>query len=102
VPMMLNEHEQEYLHALMHRDEQRMSLGWFFMMLLALGGFIIVIVALLTLREMTDKRIIVMTIPGFVTGLLLIGIAIAGIRRVKERHLIASILRKLQQTPSEL
>jgi hypothetical protein len=98
---MLNEHEQEYLQTLMQRDEKRMSLGWFFMVLLALGGLIIAIVAILTLREMTDQRAYVMTLPGFIIGLLLIGIAIAGIRRVKERHLIASILRKLQQTPSE-
>lgn len=98
---MLNEREAEYVKKLMRRDEKRMRLGWLFMMLLVLGGMVLVITAFLTLREMNDHFVRWVTLPGFVLGISLMVLSMVGVSWVKQQHLIAAILRKLQQTPEK-
>jgi hypothetical protein len=98
---LLNEREAEYVRKLMKRDGKRMRLGWFFMMLLVLGGIILVVTAFLTLREMNDHTVRWVTLPGFVVGISLMILSVAGVSWVKQQHLIASILKKLQQTPEK-
>jgi hypothetical protein len=103
---MLNEREQNYLHNLMTWDKQRLRLGWFFMLLLVIGGVIIVIAAYLTLLYMNHKVVVTITLPGFYVGIILILSSIAGVRWIQERHLMASIVKKLNakelsSSPSE-
>ena len=98
---MLNEREAQYVSTVMKRDRMRMRLGWFFMMLLVAGGIVFVITAYLTLRKMNDDTALWVTVPGFVAGLSLMVLSIVGVSWVKQQHLIASILKKLQQRPTE-
>lgn len=94
---ILNEREMQYVNTVMKRDRMRMRLGWIFMILLALGGLFFVVTAILTLRKMNDETALWVTLPGFAVGLLLIVTSILGVSWVKQQHLIASILKKLQQ-----
>jgi hypothetical protein len=95
---MLNEREAQYVNTLMKRDRLRMRIGWFFMMLLVAGGLVIVITTYLTLRTMDDQTALWVTLPGFVVGLSLIVLSLAGVSWIKQQHLIASILKKFQQS----
>ncbi len=97
---MLNEREAQYVSSLMKRDRNRMRLGWFFMMLLVAGGLVFVITTYLTLHKMNDQTVLWVTVPGFVISLSLIALSFTGVAWVRQQHLIASILKKLQQ-PAE-
>ena len=100
--LILNEREAQYVNVVMKRDRMRMRLGWFFMMLLVAGGIVFVTAAFLTLRKMNDQTALWVTVPGFVVGLSLMVLSMVGVSWVKQQHLIASILKKLQeQTPDE-
>ncbi|HEY6951125.1 MAG TPA: hypothetical protein VI758_01890 [Bacteroidota bacterium] len=92
---MLNEREAQYVKTLMKWDQRRMQLGWFFMVVLAAGGLVILATALITLPRLNDKTALWLTLPGLLIGALLIAISMAGILWIKQRHLIASILKKL-------
>jgi hypothetical protein len=98
---ILNEREMQYVNTALKRDRVRMRLGWMFMMLLAAGGLIFLITTIFTLRKMNDEMALWVTAPGFAVGLLLMVISILGVSWVKRQHLIASILKKLQQQPSK-
>ncbi len=92
---MLNEREAEYVNALFRWDRLRIRLGWFFMALLVLGGLIFVVTAILTVRNLDDHSARWIALPGIITSLSLIVLSIAGIQWLKQRHLVASILKKL-------
>lgn len=98
--MMLNEREAQYVNTVMKWDQRRIRIGWFFMLLLVAGGLVVVLTIILTLQRLNDQTALWVTLPGFATGLFLIAFSIGGISWIKKRHLIASILRKLQQ-PSQ-
>jgi len=98
---MLNEREAEFVSTLMKRDGKRMRLGWLFMMLLVAGGLVIVVTIVLTLGHLDDHYVFWVTLPGFLVGLSLIGLSVAGVSWVKQQHLIASILKKLQGPPTQ-
>ena len=98
---ILNEREMQYVNTVLKRDRIRMRLGWMFMMLLAAGGLVFLITTILTLRTMDDETALWVTVPGFAAGLLLIVTSILGVSWVKRQHLIASILKKLQQPSKE-
>ena len=93
---ILNEREAEYVESLMKWDRQRIRLGWFFMTLLVLGGLVFIFSAAAMLRQMNDETALSVTLPGFALGLLLISGSVAGVMWLRQRHLIASIVRKLQ------
>jgi hypothetical protein len=93
---VLNEREAEYVNALMKWDQRRIQLGWFFMAWLVLGGLVFVFAAGAMLRHMDDATAFSVALPGFALGLLLIALAITGVQWVKQRYLVASIVRKLQ------
>lgn len=97
---ILNEMEEQYVHRLMTWDRLRMPLGWFFMTVLVLGGLVIVLAAYLTLQRLNDENVMWVTVPGFLLGIMLILFALAGVYWIRERHRIASIVRKLYQ-PSQ-
>lgn len=94
---ILNEREAEYVKALMKWDRLRMKLGWAFMSTLAIGGTIFVLSALAMARTMNDHTAHSLTLPGFALGLILIVASFGGVFWVQRRHLIVSILNKLQQ-----
>ncbi len=93
---ILNEREAEYLRALLKGDERRMRNGWFFMGLMVLGGIVIVVATLLSLPHLDDKTAWRITLPGLLLGLACILGSFVGIQWIKRRHLIASIVKKLQ------
>ncbi len=93
---ILNEREAEYVRALMKRDERRMRNGWFFMGLMVAGGAIIVVATILSLPHLDDRTAWSITLPGLLLGLACILGSFAGIQWIKRRHLIASIVKKLQ------
>jgi hypothetical protein len=96
---MLNEREMEYVDTLFKWDRWRMRLGWFFMALLVLGGLVFVATAFLTVRRLDDHTALWIGLPGILTGLSLMVLSFAGIQWIKQRHLIASILKKLLNKP---
>ncbi len=99
---MLNEREMEYVNSLLKWDRLRMRLGWFFMVVLVLGGVVFVVTAVLTARRLDDHTAHWMTLPGIILSFSLILLSVAGIQWLKQRHLIASILTKLLHKPEHL
>jgi hypothetical protein len=93
---VLNEREAEYVNALMKWDQRRIQLGWLFMAVLVLGGLVFVFAAGAMARHMDDATAFSVGLPGIALGLFLIAVAIAGVQWVKQRHRIASIVKKLQ------
>lgn len=92
----LSEEEDQFVHELLTWDQTLRSKEWvFYNLLLILGGLVIVVVAFLTVQHLNDKTALWVTVPGFLTGILLIGLYIIGVRRIKERRLVASVLKKL-------
>jgi len=77
--IMLNEREAQYVSTLMKWDQRRLRLGWLFMAVMVVGGLVIVITAFLSLPQLDDKTALRITLPGLVTGLLLIVLSIIGI-----------------------
>ena len=92
---MLNERETEYVNSLFKWDRLRIRLGWFFMVLLVAGGLIFVVTTVLSVRNLDEHTLRWITLPGIVTSITLIVSSIAGIQWLKQRHLVASILKKL-------
>lgn len=95
---VLNEMEEQYIHRLMTWDRLRMPLGWFFMTVLVLGGLVIILAAYLTMQRLNDENVMWVTVPGFLLGIVLILFAIAGVYWIRERHRIASIVKKIYHT----
>lgn len=92
----LSEEEDQFVDELLTRDQRlRPKESVFYNLLLISGGLIIVVVAFLTVQHLNDKTALWVTVPGFLTGILLIGLYIIGMRRIKERRLVASVLKKL-------
>ncbi len=93
---ILNEREAEYLRTLLKKDERRMRNGWYFMGLMVAGGVIIVLATILSLPHLDDRTAWRITLPGLLLGLACILGSFAGIQWIKRRHLVASIVKKLQ------
>lgn len=92
----LSEEEEQFIHELLtwdrtHRPVERLLYNLF----LILGGTIIVIHGLLTVRQLHDRIVLWLTMPGFLLGLVFILLYIVGERRIRERRLVAKVLRKL-------
>jgi len=64
--------------------------------LLLLGGLVILVSAYLALRHPSDRVAYTLLAPGFIAGLAVIGFALQQGRRVRERHVLASAIRKLR------
>jgi len=91
----LNEEEDQFVHKLLTWDQTlRSKESVFYNLLLISGGIVIVVVAFLTVQHLNDRTVLWVTVPGFLTGVLLIGLYIIGMRRIKERRLVASVLKK--------
>ena len=93
----LSSEEKRFLHQLLTWDEKRRTMNSvLYNLFLILGGIIIVVVGFSTVQHLNDQTVLWLTVPGFLLGLLLIGLYIMGQRWNKERQLVASIIRKLQ------
>ncbi len=92
----LNDEEQQFVRSLLGWDQMRRTADRIFCyFFLVCGGIIIAAVAFLSVRFLSDRIALWFTMPGFLLGLVLIGAYIIAERRLKEREIIASILKKL-------
>lgn len=92
----LEREENEFVRELLAWEERRRPVEWLLSNLsLVLGGIVMLVTIIYTLRHLTDRLIIWVTIPGIVLGLVFVGLYFFAGKRVKERHRVASILKKL-------
>ncbi len=101
VEPMLNEREMEYVHSLLKWDRWRIRLGWLFMLFLVLGGLIFVVTTVVSVRRLDEHTLRWITLPGIATSIALMVLSIAGIQWLKQRHLIAAILKKFLDKSQE-
>jgi hypothetical protein len=88
--------EEQFIRDLLAWDTQRRPVEWVLSnAALILGVVVILVTCIYTLRHLTDRLIFWVTAPGFVLGVLFVGIYFFVGKRVKERHRMASILKKL-------
>jgi hypothetical protein len=92
----LSEEEEQLIHELLTWDQTRRPVErLLYNLFLILGGAIIVIHGFLTVQQLHDRIVFWLTVPGFLLGLIFILLYIMGERRLRERHLVAKVLRKL-------
>jgi uncharacterized membrane protein YfcA len=92
----LSEEEEQLIHELLTWDQTRRPVErLLYSLFLILGGAIIVIHGFLTVQQLHDRLVFWVTVPGFLLGLIFILLYIVGERRIRERRLIAKVLRKL-------
>ena len=92
----LKSDEEQFVRDLLAWDARQRPTEWILSNLaLVLGAVVILVTCIYTLRHLTDRLIFWVTVPGFVMGILFVGIYFFAGKRVKERHRMASILKKL-------
>ncbi len=92
----LSPDEQRFLDDLLTWDEKTRGIELLLSRFaLALGGIILVVTAVLTLGDLTDGTVVSLLIPGFVAGIFLISVYSWVGSRIRDRHRIASLARKL-------
>ena len=92
----LSQSERKYLNDLLTWDSSRRSLdNMLCNIALVAGGTLIVCAAVITVGRLNDRTVLSVLIPGFVSGLFLVGLYFFGEKRVRERHRLAGILRKI-------
>lgn len=88
--------EKQFVRDLLAWDERQRPMEWILSNLaLVLGVVVLLVTCIYTLRHLTDRSIFWVTVPGFVMGVVFVGFYFFAGRRVKERHRMASILKKL-------
>ncbi|MCG3118263.1 MAG: hypothetical protein ALAOOOJD_00431 [bacterium] len=88
--------EKQFVQDLLAWDERQRPMEWLLSNLALVLGVVVVLVTIIyTLRHLTDRLIFWVTVPGFVVGVLFVGFYFFAGKRVKERHRMASILKKL-------
>jgi hypothetical protein len=93
----LSDEEERFIKDVMKWDETRRRTETLFSMLfLIVGGAVIVVVAYVTVGNLTDRTALSVTVPGFLAGILLIGLYLVAGWRIRERRTIASVLKKLR------
>lgn len=92
----LSHDEQRFLDDLLTWDEKTRSTELMMSRFaLVLGGVILIVTAILTLGNLTDGTVVSLLIPGFVAGIFLISVYVWVGSRLRDRHRIAEIARKL-------
>ncbi len=87
---------EQFIHDLLAWDVRRRPMEWVLSNLaLFLGAVVILVTGIFTIRHLTDRLILWVTVPGFVLGILFVGLYMFAGKRVKERHRMALILKKL-------
>jgi hypothetical protein len=88
--------EEQFVRDLLTWDAQRRPIEWILSnVALVLGVVLILVTVVFTLRHLADRLILLVTVPGFLLGILFLGYYLFAGKRVKERHRVASILKKL-------
>jgi hypothetical protein len=88
--------EQRTVRDLLTWDRTRRTADHFVCMAaLVLGGLVVIAVAVYTLGHLQDREVLWVTLPGFLSGILLFLFYLAGEARLKDRHRFATIIRKL-------
>ena len=94
--MRLRTDEELLLRKLIEWDKNRLPIERLLgLVSLAFGGGVIAWVAYYTLSNLTDSAALWATVPGFLTGLFLIGVYVLARGRVEERHRVVVLLKKL-------
>jgi len=92
----LSQDERGFVASLLRWDsEARQRETLLLLVALAAGGIVIVATILMTLRHLTDRLVVFLTVPGLGLGVALILIYMLGKKRVEEKRRIAAIVRKL-------
>jgi hypothetical protein len=95
---ILSQSDERFIRELLDWDSGRRSLDWLLCNIaLVVAALVIIGVGVMTLRYMTDRVIFGLLVPGFVVGLFLVGLYVFGGKRIRERHRVAEIVRKLSQ-----
>ena len=93
----LSRTDEEVVRELLSWDDGKRSSDWLLCNIaLIIAGVVIVAAGAFTLRHMTDHVVLTVLVPGFVVGLFFVGLYVLGGRRLRERHRLASIVRKLK------
>jgi hypothetical protein len=93
----LSRADEEVVRELLNWDDDKRSSDWLLCnVALIVAGAVIIAAAVFTLMNLTDHVILTVLVPGFVVGLFFVGLYVLGGRRVRERHRLASIVRKLK------
>lgn len=96
MPTELSKEEEQFVNRLLIWDKKQKPIeNIFYYILLILGVVIIVVVSFFTFKHLFNRIILIVTVPGFLTGILIIWLFFMGKRRIKEYQLITSILKKL-------
>jgi len=103
----LTRKEIKIIRELLTWDRRKKTIeNFFYNLILTIGLIIIVVGFYYTLVEMTDIRILYITLPSVISGLIMVWVYLSGKRRFKERTAIVSflksIIRKYQIKFSEL
>lgn len=93
---LLTDDDRRFVHTILKWDQQRRSreLSLFNLMLL-LAAILVIAVAVISLQNLTDRTVVLVTVPGLVMTLLLIGISLVGRGRIQDKHRVAEVLKKL-------
>jgi len=93
--------EEQFIRDLLDWDVRQRPAEWILSNLaLILGVIVILVTGIFTIRHLTDRLILWVTVPGFVLGILFVGFYQFASKRVKERHQMSSILKKLRASSS--
>ena len=93
----LSRSEEQFVEELLFWDDSRRSSEWLLCNLaLVLAGCLMVGSAVFTALHLEDSVITGVLVPGFVVGLFLVGLYVFGGRRIRERHRLATIIKKMK------
>jgi len=94
--MQLPREDQRYLDELLAWDEERRSVeSMVATASLVFGGLLIAAAAVVTLLDLRDATILAVLLPGVLAGLFFIAVYRVLRTRLRERHEIARITRRL-------
>ena len=91
--------EKDFMKKMLRWDQKKASLeSTINSVFLIIGALVIIVIAYLTIKYLNEYSSIWAIMPGYVIGILLLCIYLAGDIRIKERRYFASVLRKLLTT----
>ena len=92
----LSDEDKRFIRELLAWDTDRRGTEWLVCnVALVTAGLYMISAAVYTAAHLSDVVIMGVLVPGLIAGLFLVGVYLAGRKRVTERHRLAFILRKL-------
>ena len=93
----LSRSEENFVEELLTWDDSRRSSEWLLCnVALVIGGCAMVGTSVFAFFHLTDQSIAGVLVPGFALGLFLVGTYVLSGRRIRERHQLAMIIRKMK------